>query len=144
MRRVTGKPVGYKAVIGVYGWLDELCLLIKQLAPAHGPDVVTIDSSDGATRAAPASLIDYMGLSLKESLPLVAYRRSGRARANTHESLRAASSRIPDQVAQAMCAGADLVVSARGFMLALAASIALQCYKNTCPAGIITRHPRQQ
>ena len=29
-RRVTGKPVGYKAVIDVYGWLDELCLLIKQ------------------------------------------------------------------------------------------------------------------
>ena len=29
VRRVTGKPVGFKAVNGAYGWLDELCLLIK-------------------------------------------------------------------------------------------------------------------
>ena len=27
VRRVTGKPVGFKSVIGAYGWSDELCAL---------------------------------------------------------------------------------------------------------------------
>ena len=43
-----------------------------------------------------------------------------------------------------MCAGADLVVSARGFMLALGCIQALQCNKNTCPTGITTHDPRLQ
>ena len=122
VRRVTGKPVGYKAVIGVYGWLDELCLLIKQRGSEHGPNFITIDSSDGATGAAPASLIDYMGLLLKESLPLVAYRRSGRGLRKRIRIIASGKLTKPGQVAWAMCAGVDLVVSARSFMLALAAS----------------------
>ena len=28
VRNITGKPVGFKAVIGAYGWLDELCTVI--------------------------------------------------------------------------------------------------------------------
>ena len=59
-----------------------------------GRTFIIIDSADDGTRAAPASLIDYMGLSLNESLPLVADRQSGRGLAYTHESLRAESSRI--------------------------------------------------
>ncbi len=144
VRRVTGKPVGFKAVIGAYGWLDELCLLIKQRGPEHGPDFITIDSADGGTGAAPASLIDYMGLLLKESLPLVADILS---RHGLRERIRIiASGKLmnPGQVAWAMCAGADLVVSARGFMLALGCVQALQCNKNTCPTGITTHDPRLQ
>ena len=50
----------------------------------------------------------------------------------------------PGRVAWALCAGADLVVSARGFMLALGCIQALQCNKNTCPTGITTHDPRLQ
>ena len=103
-------------------WLDELCFLIKQRGSEHGPNFITIDSSDGATGAAPASLIDYMGLPLKESLPLVAYRRSGRGLRKRIRIIASGKLTKPDQVAWAMCAGVDLVVSARSFMLALAAS----------------------
>ena len=35
------------------------------------PDFITVDSADGGSGAAPTSLIDYMGLPIKESLPLV-------------------------------------------------------------------------
>ena len=118
--------------------------MIKQLAPAHGPDVVIIDSADDGTRAAQASLVDDMGLSLNESLPLVAdvLNRHGLC---VHTRIIASGKLTnPGQVAQAMCAGADLVVSARGFMLALGCVHTLQCYKNTRPSGIITRHPRLQ
>jgi len=118
--------------------------LIKQLAPAHGPDLVIIDSADDNTRDAPASFIDDMGLSLNESLPFVAdvLNRHGPC---IHTRIIASGKLTnPGRVAQAMCAGADLVVSARGFMLALGCVHTLQCYKNTCPTGIITRHPRLQ
>lgn len=30
IRRVTGKPVGFKAVIGAYGWIEALFRLIKR------------------------------------------------------------------------------------------------------------------
>ena len=85
-----------------------------------------------------------MGLPLKESLPLVADILS---RHGLRERIRIiASGKLtnPGQVAWAMCAGADLVVSARGFMLALGCVQALQCNKNTCPTGITTHDPRLQ
>lgn len=144
VRDITGKPVGFKAVIGAYGWLDELCTVIAQRGAEHAPDFIAIDSADGGTGAAPASLIDYMGLPLRESLPLVADILS---RHGLRERIRIiASGKLtnPGQVAWALCAGADLVVSARGFMLALGCIQALQCNKNTCPTGITTHDPRLQ
>ena len=86
-----------------------------------------IDSADDSTRDAPASFIDDMGLSLNESLPLVAdvLNRHGLC---VHTRIIASRKLMnPGQVAQAMCAGADLVVSARGFMLALGCVHTLQC-----------------
>ena len=43
-----------------------------------------------------------------------------------------------------MCVGADLVVSARGFMLGLSCVQALQRNKNTCPTGISTHDSKLQ
>ncbi|WP_410506490.1 glutamate synthase-related protein [Marinomonas sp. GJ51-6] len=39
-----------------------------------------------------------------------------------------------------MSAGADFVVSARGFLFSLGCIQALQCNKNTCPTGITTHN----
>jgi glutamate synthase domain-containing protein 2 len=41
-------------------------------------------------------------------------------------------------VAWALCAGADFVTSARGFMFSLGCIQALKCNRNTCPTGITT------
>lgn len=71
IREVTGKPVGFKAVIGAYGWLDELFALVNERGIESAPDFVTVDSGDGGTGAAPMSLMDNVGLPLRESLPLV-------------------------------------------------------------------------
>ena len=30
VRDITGKPAAFKAVVGAYGWLDELCTVIAQ------------------------------------------------------------------------------------------------------------------
>ena len=144
VRDATGKPTGFKCVIGAYGWLEELCEEIHRRGEEHAPDFITIDSADGGTGAAPMSLIDYMGLPIRESLPLVAdiLRRYG-----LKERIRLiASGKLitPGEIAWALCAGADFVVSARGFMFALGCIQALQCNKNTCPTGVTTHDPRLQ
>ena len=50
----------------------------------------------------------------------------------------------PADVAWAICAGADFVNSARGFMFSLGCIQALKCNKNTCPTGITTHNARLQ
>ena len=50
----------------------------------------------------------------------------------------------PVDVAWAICAGADFVNSARGFMFSLGCIQSLKCNKNTCPTGITTHNPRLQ
>jgi len=50
----------------------------------------------------------------------------------------------PGDVAWALCAGADFITSARGFMFSLGCIQALKCNKNTCPTGITTHDPRFQ
>ena len=144
VREATGKPTGFKCVIGAYGWLEELCEEIHRRGAEHAPDFITIDSADGGTGAAPMSLIDYMGLPIRESLPLVADILS---RYGLKERIRLiASGKLitPGEIAWALCVGADFVVSARGFMFALGCIQALQCNKNTCPTGVTTHDPDLQ
>ncbi|MDX1556486.1 MAG: glutamate synthase-related protein, partial [Xanthomonadales bacterium] len=50
----------------------------------------------------------------------------------------------PAEVAWALCAGADAVNSARGFMFALGCIQAMQCNKNTCPTGVTTHDKKLQ
>ena len=144
MRSLTGKPVGFKAVIGAYGWLDELCEEINRRGTDSAPDFVTIDSADGGTGAAPMPLIDYMGLPLKESLPLVADQLCAHGLKERIRLIASGKMITPGGVAWALCNGADFVVSARGFMFALGCIQALQCNKNTCPTGVTTHDPRLQ
>ena len=71
VRSVTGKPTGIKAVIGAYGWIEQLCAEIGARGLDCAPDFFTIDSGDGGTGAAPMALMDNVGLTIRESLPLV-------------------------------------------------------------------------
>ena len=144
VREVTGKPVGIKAVIGAWGWLDDLFCLVHDRGLETAPDFITVDSADGGTGAAPMSLIDYMGLPVEESLPLVVdkldeYDLRGRVRVCTSGKMI-----TPAEAAWALCVGADFVLSARGFMFALGCIQALQCNKNTCPTGVTTHDPKLQ
>jgi glutamate synthase domain-containing protein 2 len=142
VRQVTGLPVGFKAVIGAYGWLDDLFTLINQRGRECAPDFITIDSGDGGTGAAPMSLMDTVGLPIRESLPLVVDMIN---RYGLDDRIRViASGKLitPAEAAWALCVGADFINSARGFMFSLGCIQALQCNKNTCPTGITT-HDKQ-
>jgi len=144
IREVTGKPVGFKAVIGAYGWIDNLLEGIKQRGTDYAPDFITIDSADGGTGAAPMSLMDYMGLPIEESLPLVVDRLKVHDMRERIKVIASGKLITPAEVAWAFAVGADFVVSARGFMFSLGCIQALQCNKNTCPTGITTHDKKLQ
>ncbi|ODR97990.1 glutamate synthase [Methyloceanibacter methanicus] len=144
VRDTARKPIGFKAVIGAYGWLDALCEEIKKRGVGSAPDFITIDSGDGGTGAAPMPLMDNVGLPVKEALPMVA---DVLIRHGLRDRIRLiASGKLvtPAEAAWAYCAGADVVVSARGFMFSLGCIQALKCNKNTCPTGITTHDARLQ
>ena len=144
VREITGKPTGFKLVLGDTSWLDAFFTLIHKRGVESAPDFITLDSADGGTGAAPQSLIDYMGLPIQRSLPYLVdklYEYGLRSQIKICASGKLIN---PDGVAWALCMGADFVNSARGFMLSLGCIQALQCNRNTCPTGITTHNLRLQ
>lgn len=144
VRAVTGKPTGFKTVLGGVEWIQDLCRAIQARGPESAPDFITLDGAEGGTGAAPQALMDYMGLPLTLALPMLVdvldeYSLRPRIRVIASGKLI-----TPDRVAWALCAGADMAVTARGFMFALGCIQALQCNKNTCPTGITTHNPQLQ
>lgn len=144
VREATGKPTGFKLVLGEDEWLTQLCREIHGRGIEHAPDFITLDSCDGGTGAAPMPLMDDVGLPIKESLPTVVdiltrYGLSDRIRVIASGKLI-----TPSGVAWALCSGADFVNSARGFMFSLGCIQALKCNRNTCPTGITTHDRRLQ
>ncbi|RLW62991.1 MAG: FMN-binding glutamate synthase family protein [gamma proteobacterium symbiont of Stewartia floridana] len=144
VRRVTGKPVGFKTVIGGPQWLDSLFEEINKRGKSSAPDFITLDGSDGGTGAAPMPLIDAVGLSLRESLYILVDRLNAHGLRDRVKVVASGKLITPADVAWALCVGADFVTSARGFMFALGCIQALQCNKNSCPTGITTHDPKLQ
>jgi glutamate synthase domain-containing protein 2 len=144
IRDVTGKPVGFKFVVGSSRPWAEFFALIKERGPESAPDFITIDGGEGGTGAAPMPLMDLVGMPIKESLIRIVDLRD---KYGLHDRIRIiAGGKLvnPSDIAWAMCAGADFVVSARGFMFSLGCIQALKCNKNTCPTGITTHDEHLQ
>ena len=144
VRDTTGKPTGFKTVIGSHGWLDELCEAILRRGLESAPDFITVDSADGGTGAAPMPLMDNVGLPVRESLPLVVDKLDEWGLRPRIRVIASGKMINPTEVAWALAAGADFVNSARGFMFALGCIQAMQCNRNTCPTGITTHDERLQ
>lgn len=144
IRRVTGKPVGIKTVMGDPQVFVDLFEVINARGVESAPDFITLDGGEGGTGAAPMPLMDLVGMSIREALPILTDLRN---KAGLRDRVRiVASGKLvnPGDVAWALAAGADFVTSARGFMFALGCIQALKCHKNTCPTGITTHDPRFQ
>ena len=144
VRDITGKPVGFKSVIGDTGWLKDLFHLILERGIESAPDFITIDGAEGGSGAAPKPLLDFMGLPISESLPEVVDVLRGYGLRDRIKVIASGKMIIPSGVAWALCAGADFVVSARGFMFSLGCIQAMQCNKNTCPTGVTTHDLKLQ
>lgn len=144
VRDITGKPVGFKTVIGSPEWIEDLCKCIRRRGIEHAPDFITIDGGNGGTGAAPMSLMDNVGLVLKEALPMVSdilHKYGLRQRIHIVASGKLIT---PADVAWALCTGADFVNSGRGFMFALGCIQSLKCNQNTCPTGVASHQKKLQ
>jgi len=144
VREVSGRPTGFKTVFGSYGWLAELCAEIHRRGMESAPDFITVDSGDGGTGAAPMTLLDNVGLPVRESLPHVVDLLVEHGLRERIKVIASGKMINPVGVAMALCAGADFVNSARGFMFALGCIQAMKCNKNTCPTGITTHDKNLQ
>jgi glutamate synthase domain-containing protein 2 len=144
VRDASGKPIGIKFVVGQTQWLEDLFTAIHARGIASAPDFFTLDSADGGTGAAPQGLMDNMGLPVASSLPAI-HKKLLDAGLRSRIKLIATGKMVnPAGVAGALCLGADVVCSARGFMFALGCIQALQCHQNTCPTGITTQNSKLQ
>jgi len=143
-REVTGKPCGFKTVIGDSGWLDEMFAEVNKRGIESAPDFIAVDGGDGGTGAAPMPLMDNVGLPLREALLMAADSRDKHGLSQRVRLIASGKLLTPAEAAWAFCAGADFVVTARGFMFALGCIQSLKCNKNTCPTGITTHDRRLQ
>ena len=144
VRTITGKPTGFKMVMGDPGWIDALAEAIHARGAQSAPDFITLDGAEGGSGAAPMSLMDNMGMSRFEGLPLLV---SKLAEHGLRERIRVIVSGkmvTPESVAWGLAAGADFVASARGFMFAIGCIQSLRCDADTCPTGVTTHNPRLQ
>jgi glutamate synthase domain-containing protein 2 len=144
LRDLTGRPVGIKTAIGGWAFTNELCEAILRRGKEYAPDFLTIDGGEGGTGAAPQTLMDHVGLPIAEALPrvvdsLLQSDLKGRIRVIAAGKLVTSA-----RAAWALCAGADFINTARGFMFALGCIQAMRCHTNTCPTGVTTHNKRLQ
>ncbi len=144
IRDVTGKPVGVKTVVGAEDAMRTFFETIARRGHAFAPDFITIDGGEGGTGAAPMPLIDLVGMSIRDALPLVVNLRDEHGLKDRVRIVASGKLVNPGDIAWALAAGADFITSARGFMFSLGCIQALKCNKNTCPTGITTHDPRLQ
>ena len=144
VRRSSGRPTGIKFVVGNIAPIEALFDEIVKRGPDSAPDFITVDSGDGGTGAAPLPLIDNMGLTIREGLPLIDDLLQEKGLRKRIKLIASGKLITPADVAWAFCAGADLVNAARGFMFALGCIQALKCDQNTCPTGITTHNKKLQ
>lgn len=144
VRDLTGRPVGVKTAIGGWDFMRQLCEAVDRRGLAMAPDFLVIDGGEGGTGAAPQALMDHVALPITEALPRVV---DALIEAGLRDRVRVVASGklvTSAKAAWALCAGADFVNTARGFMFALGCIQALRCHANTCPTGITTHNRRLQ
>lgn len=140
MRELSGgKPVGFKLCVGDTREFEDICKAM--LVTGSKPDFITVDGAEGGTGAAPIVFSDHVGMPWENALVFVV---DTLEKYNLRKDIRVITSgKIIDgfDIFKAMCLGADICNSARGMMLALGCIQALECHKNTCPAGVATNNP---
>lgn len=144
MKKLTDKPVGFKAIFSRKQDVQALCDEIKKRDTKLAPDFIILDGGEGGSGAAPEVLMDNVGMSIRESLPMV---KQTLVENGLHQRIRIGASGgliLPEHVAWAVAAGADFVNSARGMLFGMGCVMAMRCNKDTCPTGLTTNNPKLQ
>ncbi|MFZ2150924.1 MAG: FMN-binding glutamate synthase family protein [Candidatus Absconditicoccaceae bacterium] len=137
-----GKPVGIKIVVGQVEELDSMFELFS--LTGMYPNFITVDGSEGGSGATHQEMADTLALPLFEALPIVVELLK---KHNLRDKITVfASGKLvtADQVAIALCLGADCVNTGRGMMIAMGCIMAETCDSNACPAGVATTDPEKE
>lgn len=134
-----GKPVGFKLCIGKRHEFLAVCKAMIETGIT--PDFITVDGGEGGTGAAPLEFSNNVGTPLTEGLIFVHNCLVGFNL--RHRITVIASGKVTSgfDVIKRLALGADVVNSARAFMLALGCIQALRCNNNSCPTGVATQDP---
>lgn len=142
LKQLSGKPVGFKMVVGNITMLEALVKDMKDTGIY--PDFITVDGGEGGTGATYQELEDTVGLPLFSALPIL----DGVLKKNElRQDIKIiASGKLitPDKVAIALGLGADLVQIARAMMMSVGCIMAQQCHTNDCPVGVATTDPDKE
>lgn len=141
MRELSGgKPVGFKICVG---YADEFVSICKAIVETGiYPDFITIDGSEGGTGAAPLELTNSVGTPLEDGLVFAHNTMCG---FNIRDKVKIiASGKVftAFNMVNRLALGADMINSARSFMLAIGCIQALRCHENVCPTGVATTDRR--
>lgn len=134
-----GKPVGLKLCVGRKSEFISLCKAMVEMDLY--PDYIAVDGGEGGTGAAPPEFSNFVGMPLLDGLAFVDNMLKGFA---IRDQIKVgASGKILTgfQTLRALALGADFCYSARAMMMAVGCIQALECNKNTCPAGVATQDP---
>lgn len=134
-----GKPTGFKLCIGRKSEFISICKAMIELDIY--PDFISVDGGEGGTGAAPPEFSNFVGMPLLDGLAFVDNMLKGFG--IRHHIKVGASGKILTgfQILRAIALGADICHSARAMMMAVGCIQALECNKNTCPAGVATQDP---
>ncbi len=140
IRQATELPVGIKLCLGNPEEVELLCQAMKKTG--KGPDAIQLDGSDGGTGAGPNLFMNYVGYGSAIESCAMLHRRLTQLKIRDRVVL-SVSGRVftPVHAALAFAAGAEIIDSARGPMLALGCIQSLKCHTNHCPTGIATNQP---
>ena len=135
--RSKGKPIGFKLCIGKRSEFISICKAM--LETGIKPDFITIDGGEGGTGAAPVEFSNSIGSPLYDALVFVDNTLRGFNLKNDIKVIAAGKLTSAFGMIKRIAIGADILYSARAFMLSLGCIQALKCNSNTCPAGIATQ-----
>ncbi len=134
-----GKPVGFKLCVGRKSEFISICKAMVELDIY--PDFITVDGGEGGTGAAPPEFSNFVGMPLLDGLAFVDNMLRGFG-IRHHIKIDCSGKILTGfHMIRAVSLGADLCNSARAMMMALGCIQALECNKNTCPAGVATQEP---
>jgi glutamate synthase domain-containing protein 2 len=140
MRELSGgKPVGFKLCVGRKSEFISICKAMIELDIY--PDFITVDGGEGGTGAAPPEFSNFVGTPLLDGLAFVDNILRG-FNIRHHIKIDCSGKILTGfHMVRAISLGADLCNSARAMMMALGCIQALECNKNSCPAGVATQDP---
>ena len=142
IRKVSGKPVGIKIVVGGEETFEEFASFMSETK--RYPDFITIDGGEGGTGATYQGMADSVGLPIKPAL-MIAQRLLIQYGVRDKVKIIASGKLFsPDRIAIALGMGADAVQIARGLMISVGCIGAQKCHSNDCPVGVATTNPKLQ